>query len=161
MRVNISDILRNESTGLEVEYSGKVEGLENPVNGYNLAENVNFKGNITRLKGLLNLKGVLEFCYDVSCYRCLDNIHRNVSIDVDEKILDASKASPREDVFTYEGYYLDMDIIFKNYIVLNLPMKQLCSEECKGLCPVCGKNLNNEECNCNEKEHINQWKIEW
>jgi uncharacterized protein len=155
MRVNISDVLKDENFCLEVEYNGKVEGLENPVNGYALTENVNFKGSITRLKGLLNLTGTLKFCYDVTCYRCLDNIHRSISINVDENIFNASNVSPREDVFTYEGYYLNMDIILRNYIVLNLPMKQICSEECKGLCPACGKNLNDGKCCCSEEKFVN------
>lgn len=155
MRVNITDVLKNDSFCLAVEYNGKVEGLENSINDYTLTENASFKGSITRLKGMLNLTGKLEFCYEAACYRCLDNIHSSMSINVDENILNASIASPQEDVFTYEGYYLDLDTILRNYIVLSLPMKQLCSEECKGLCPACGKNLNDGRCCCSEEKLAN------
>ncbi len=41
--------------------------------------------------------------------------------------------------------------ILREQFLLAQPMKYLCSEDCKGLCPVCGKNLNYEKCGCNEQ----------
>ncbi|NSW89791.1 MAG: DUF177 domain-containing protein [Firmicutes bacterium] len=155
MKINISDILKNESGCLEIEYNDKVEGLESPINGYTLPGNVSFKGTLTRLKGLLNFVGIIKFEYDINCYRCLNNIHGNMSIGVNENILNAARVTPQDDVFTYEGDYLDIDIILKNYIILNLPMKQICSDECKGLCPICGSNLNEGKCSCSEERYVN------
>lgn len=43
---------------------------------------------------------------------------------------------------------IELDEIVRSEIYLALPMKFLCKEDCKGLCPVCGKNLNRERCNC-------------
>ena len=46
------------------------------------------------------------------------------------------------------GYELDVDTLINNEILINMPVKVLCKEECKGICPVCGGNLNEKECGC-------------
>ena len=57
-----------------------------------------------------------------------------------------------DESYTYEGKYVEIDKALKDNIVLNLPMKQLCKKECKGLCPKCGKNLNETACDCKEDD---------
>lgn len=166
MKINISDILRNEKACVDIEFNDKVEGLHDrighdaidydAINSYTLSDNVVFNGTLRRTKGtLLNLSGIIMFEYDVNCYRCLKNVRRKMKIKVNENIFNAARVTDEDDVFTYEGEYLDIDIILKNYIILSLPMKQLCSDECKGLCPICGNNLNERECGCKKKKNIN------
>ena len=46
------------------------------------------------------------------------------------------------------GYEMDAETLIDNEMIMSLPMKVLCKETCKGLCPVCGKNLNDGECGC-------------
>jgi uncharacterized protein len=48
----------------------------------------------------------------------------------------------------YENDEIDLDQLMKEQFQLSLPMKPLCSDDCKGLCPVCGKNLNRDTCTC-------------
>ena len=155
MKINISELLKNEVACLKIEFNDKVKGLEETINGCNITENINFKGTLTKIKGILHLNGIIMFKYNIDCYRCLENINSSMSINISEDILDASRVSHSDDAFTYEGYYLDMDVILMNYIMINLPMRQLCSEECKGLCPTCGQNLNEGKCRCNRDEFIN------
>jgi len=161
MKINISDVLRNEKACIDIEFNDKVEGLEDTIGSYVLYGNVVFNGILRRAKGaLLNLSGLIEFKYDISCYRCLNNIHGSMKIKVNESILSAAEVTDKDDVFTYEGKYIDLDVILKNYIILSLPMKQVCSNECKGLCPICGSNLNESKCGCKEENNINpQMKI--
>ena len=52
--------------------------------------------------------------------------------------------------------YLDKDI--RDYAILAVPMKKLCSDDCKGLCPKCGKNINEGSCNCSEKIIDPRWE---
>ena len=53
---------------------------------------------------------------------------------------------------------IDLDEYIRDYAVLAVPMKKLCKEDCKGLCPKCGKNLNEETCNCNEENIDPRWE---
>lgn len=48
-----------------------------------------------------------------------------------------------------ESFKLDLDELLRSDILLELPYKYLCREDCKGLCPSCGKNLNEGPCSCN------------
>ncbi len=48
----------------------------------------------------------------------------------------------------YDGEELDITEDIRDMVILSLPMKPLCSDTCKGLCPKCGTNLNEEKCNC-------------
>jgi uncharacterized protein len=58
----------------------------------------------------------------------------------------------REDLETdfYEGEEVDLTSLIQDQILLALPPKGLCREECRGLCPRCGKNLNRETCDCSD-----------
>jgi uncharacterized protein len=49
-----------------------------------------------------------------------------------------------------EGYHLNVDELINNEILLNWPLKILCKEDCKGICKVCGKNLNDGDCGCDD-----------
>jgi uncharacterized protein len=55
------------------------------------------------------------------------------------------------------GEYIDLQDVVSEQIALNLPLKQVCSNECRGLCSNCGKNLNTGDCDCkkniNDEEH--------
>jgi DUF177 domain-containing protein len=53
---------------------------------------------------------------------------------------------------------IDLSEDIRDYALLALPMKKLCSEDCKGLCPKCGKNLNNGSCNCKDEKIDPRWE---
>jgi uncharacterized protein len=52
------------------------------------------------------------------------------------------------DVDFIQGNYLDVDQTVREQVIVNVPMKSLCTEGCKGICPICGRNLNEERCSC-------------
>ncbi|HHV95736.1 MAG TPA: DUF177 domain-containing protein [Clostridiaceae bacterium] len=155
MNINIEDLLKNEGSSLEIDYKGSVEGLESTVDSYTFKGPISFKGSLQNNKGKLHLTGLVSLEYSSPCFRCLEDVHGSAEIPVKEDILHVDKVTDKDDVFTYEGDYLNLDKILLDYIILNLPMKQLCKEDCKGLCPVCGTNLNEATCNCEEEKEIN------
>ncbi len=68
-----------------------------------------------------------------------------MSLSKDEDDIDEQ---PDDYYETYSGEKIDLSEFLKEQIVLSLPYKLLCKEDCKGLCPKCGTNLNIEKCNC-------------
>jgi uncharacterized protein len=66
-------------------------------------------------------------------------------VDIDENI--TMDADVEEQNFV-EGHNIDVDKMLETEIFLNIPGKVLCDEDCKGICMVCGKNLNEGECGC-------------
>ena len=67
-----------------------------------------------------------------------------------ENFVNDSKYAEEIDAYVCESKLLDTEKVFLDNIILNLPMKQVCSRDCKGLCPKCGINLNKEACNCRD-----------
>ena len=63
------------------------------------------------------------------------------------------KAGNKEEAETFAGEEIDITSSIKRNLLLNLPMKVVCKEDCKGLCSICGSNLNHGDCGC-DKTHI-------
>ena len=87
-----------------------------------------------------------EVTLGIPCSRCLEEVSYPVSVQV-TKELDFSDLN-EEDSSYIEDKYLDLDILIFDEVVPKLPSRVLCKEDCKGLCPVCGTNLNEKECGC-------------
>jgi uncharacterized protein len=85
-----------------------------------------------------------------SCYRMIYLFVHNVENSENEKI-DIIYLHPETDK-------IDLSKDVRDYALLAVPMKKLCSEECKGLCPKCGKNLNDGPCDCHEEEIDPRWE---
>lgn len=89
----------------------------------------------------------------IPCDRCLTDVKHRYEIQVDKK-LDASESEDDEgldDINYMKEYNLDIDMLVYEEVSVRLPMKNLCMEDCKGICPVCGTNLNHKECGCDRK----------
>lgn len=85
------------------------------------------------------IEGEMEVNLILSCSRCLENYQSSALIEISEEVL-------KKDMEDLEKLFID-EIIVDN-IILSLPIKTLCSEDCKGLCPQCGQDLNEAECDC-------------
>lgn len=156
MIIDVSGILKNDYVAIDIEFSDKIQGFDGKINSYTISPMVGFNGTLKKSNvGALTLTGTIKYEYDVKCYRCLTNIHGSVELDVEENILDARDTREENGTFVYEGNYLELDIILRSYIILSLPMKQICTKDCKGLCPGCGNNLNIKECQCTKEKGIN------
>lgn len=81
------------------------------------------------------------------CARCDENFDEPFSFDFSERFVkEVSDAD--EEMYTYNGDTIDLSVMIQDNILLNLPMRSLCREECKGKCPRCGCNLNLTRCSC-------------
>ena len=93
---------------------------------------------------------------EIPCDRCLEPVENRISIDY-FKDLDLNKTSEErvaeldEEVYL-EGTTFDTEVFIYNEILVSLPMKVLCSEDCKGVCNRCGTNLNKGFCKCDKTE---------
>lgn len=109
----------------------------------------------------IRVKGKLEGSVAMDCTRCLEGYRQELDIGVDEFYrrpgMGAVGADGRqlpgaevqeEDEYVIEEGAIDLNILVNDAVLLNLPMKRLCSEECGGLCQYCGSNLNQGECGC-------------
>ncbi len=95
------------------------------------------------------------------CDRCLAPFER----DFEARMLQIFQIGPLEEGLEEEvlelspnAVEIDMDPILSEMIVLNHPVKTLCKEDCKGICPNCGADLNHEACRCNLEKFDPRWE---
>ncbi len=112
---------------------------------------------ITRTGPEVHITGHVEVTIRQVCSRCLDDFSQTVHSEFDLLYLpaEALRGETSHELHRDEGtvgFYrndqIDISDILREQILLNTPMKPLCSENCSGICPTCGKNLNEDSCNC-------------
>jgi uncharacterized protein len=81
-------------------------------------------------------------------YRPMAEIARDEEIEIDEG---------EAEIGFYEGGGIELEDILREQVVLALPMQRVCSEICKGICPVCGRNRNDAECDCKTQATDDRW----
>ncbi|MEC9489820.1 MAG: DUF177 domain-containing protein [Halanaerobiales bacterium] len=132
---NLKEIGSRKQVSLELEF----HDLEFVNREIEIKDPIKLELGIFNTKDSFVVEGKLEANLILSCSRCLQKYSSSVELDISEDVL----KSEMEDE---EELYLD-EIIMDN-IILSLPMKPLCSDDCKGICPECGQDLNEGECEC-------------
>ena len=99
----------------------------------------------------VTVRGELRCEATMSCARCLSPVKVPLCVDVDERFSRrAAETADDEETRPIEESCIDLTDCARELLVLELPMRVLCAEDCKGLCPVCGANRNEVSCTCLE-----------
>lgn len=114
-------------------------------------------GEITNTAGYMRMTLTMSVDYVAQCARCLSPVTGQFTLDLEKTVaprnllgdLDEDKL---DEFAIIEDGFLDMDEQLREQLEMEFPMRFLCREDCKGLCPKCGKNLNEGECNCDHTE---------
>ena len=131
-----------------------------------LTEAASVKGNVRRAGNEVFVNGHLEVRAQVECDRCLKPVELPVSADfaleyipgADYESSSAAALSEEQmSVAVFDGEAIDVDEIVKEQILLAVPARTLCREDCKGICPECGIDLNTGQCNCSAEEVDPRW----
>ena len=101
---------------------------------------------VTFVKPNVSIVGSITCVVDGFCDRCLKSISRAIMLPFDQTFY--KDGAEDEDSYAYSDSRLDATKAVRDEIVLSLPSSLLCSEDCKGLCPKCGANLNEQQCDC-------------
>jgi len=116
-------------------------------------------------RGILT-KGTLQTESELTCSRCLSLFSYPLTLKIEEEyfpitdvVTGATLPSPDEPgSFTIDEHnILDLTEAIRQYVLLAIPMKPLCRQDCAGLCPTCGQNLNQAPCNCPSKPADSRW----
>ena len=120
---------------------------------YPVSEPVLAQGTVRNTAGVLMMEGQVRTTIHGICDRCAGSFDREVTFPINVVLVTELANEENEDewVFPLEGDSADLDDIVRTVFVLNLDSKLLCKEDCKGLCPKCGKNLNDGPCNCQKE----------
>jgi uncharacterized protein len=123
-------------------------------------------GKIRQASTELFVNGEVSACIQVDCDRCLKPIELPVSTEFSLEYMTGSEyestrtAELTEDLMSvsvFDGESLDVDEIAKEQLLLVVPTRLLCKEDCQGFCPTCGADRNLGECSCSEVEIDPRW----
>jgi len=125
---------------------------------YHMVAPVELEFDIHKDKDKFRLVGNLETELELACSRCLEPYRFPLSAAFDLRYLSASSATFAEgehemeeddlEISYYRDEQIDLNELLREQFYLALPMKPLCREDCRGLCPQCGTNLNTSTCGC-------------
>lgn len=127
-------------------------GQEELYGRYPFQSPVECSGEIENRAGVVRLVFCVKFSLDLVCDRCLEPFCREESMEFSHILVQKLESDEDEDYILCPGGELDLNELVRTDILLELPGKVLCSEDCKGLCEHCGQNLNFGSCKCEKKE---------
>lgn len=132
-----------------------------------LVEPVRVTGRIRRRNEEVELRGKLATRVAVACGRCLKCVELPIEVEFAERFTPAvawkneeqHELQPEDlDLAVFDGAGIELDDLVKEEILLALPGHTLCQEECKGLCPNCGTDLNVSVCDCPNEQIDSRWE---
>jgi uncharacterized protein len=113
---------------------------------------------LERFDEVVHVRGRVRLELSASCSRCLGPVELQISTPLEVTLFPRGKEPPagedgevaQEDlgVATYEDKQVDLSGVVHDEVLLELPMNPVCDEDCAGLCPTCGQNLNDGDCEC-------------
>lgn len=148
MKINLINLLNGEQESLSVDYrldlSDLIYSTYNPIK-----DPVDVKGKLYSKADVLYLELTIDFMFYGLCDRCAEELKKNFSITVNKIIVEELQNIDNDDDYiVVDNQMLDMDELVNEEVSLSLPSKILCNDDCKGLCPKCGTNLNVNKCDC-------------
>lgn len=147
MRLELNEIIHTPDASKSFRFELDLSDLDffgrKPITHPVLAE-----GSVTNHAGALVLEGTARSVLDLACDRCGKEFSREKVVELDCLVAQELEDEENDEIFLLDGTELDLDEVVTTAFVLEMDTKNLCSDDCKGLCDGCGANLNFEPCRC-------------
>ena len=151
MLIDFRELL--SGSGNEISYPANIDmtSLDDGVNRYPVIRKEPFVIQAYKTgKDKVQIQCEGSVTLSIPCDRCLEPVEINIDFNVDDVIeFNKTESDEEQEEKDYiDGYNLDVDRLIFGELLVSIPGKILCREDCRGLCPVCGSNLNVAECGC-------------
>lgn len=147
MRLDLREIIHTPDARKSFRYELDLSELDffgsRPIVHPVLAE-----GSVTNHAGALTLEGTARSVLELTCDRCGKPISREKVVPLDSLVAQELEDEENDEILLLDGTELDLDDAVTTAFVLAMDTKNLCSDDCKGLCPKCGADLNLGPCGC-------------
>ncbi len=146
MIIDLKGFFRNKDSKLNIDYSFSLEN--EVIDGVKpFVSPILVKGDILGKSAAPELMLELNYDFLVPCNRCMEDSLAHVNLKVHHALV-KEDMDDDDDFYVKVGDTLDLDELLYQEIILNLPVKIICNDNCRGICPTCGANLNLKNCNC-------------
>ena len=155
MLIDLRNLLSGAKDDMTVSAPLEMETFQTALAEYPVMEKQPVELVLTRTgKDELHISGNGFVALEIPCDRCLEPVRTEIHFDIDKDIDMQETSGEIEDEEEKDyigGYELDVDRLVFGEILISMPGKTLCTPDCKGLCSICGHNLNVSECGCDRE----------
>lgn len=109
-------------------------------------------GNVVNRADVVSFDAVITAEYFAPCDRCGQDFGQICSVPLERTVVCEVHNDDNDEYIIAPDMKLDLHELTLSELILNLPMKHLCKDECKGICQKCGANLNDGDCDCDHRE---------
>ena len=152
MIYDVSSILK--VTGAKICIDENISELSGEAEKDLVLYDISVNGEIKNIGDVLEFSAKAKGRLKTECARCLKSVCTEFEVEFTEMLKNVDEEiSDKDAVVVFEGNSVELSDVIESNILVNLSTKYLCREDCKGICPVCGADLNESDCNC-EKDYI-------
>ena len=141
MYLELDAVFNNDGESLQIDY-------EFSLDDENIVTPVKVDGTVFNKTGIVRMQAQAKFDYSTSCAKCNKPLLRHAKIPVQHTLLTHADSEDNDEFIVLDGMRLQLDELISEDIYLSIPTRFLCKDDCKGLCPLCGQDLNVGECSC-------------
>ena len=156
MLIDLWSLLSCEGKTMSLQSDILMDSFDTKVGKYKLVDKEPVSFNFTHIgdkKILIEAEGCVTLC--IPCDRCLEDVKSKILLNTSKEVSLSESNEEPDDAYEFDymdGTVLDSEKFVYGEILVNLPMKVLCSEDCKGICNRCGTNLTHGSCGCDTTE---------
>lgn len=147
MFLDLKKVFANEDESIVLNYQLDISDVE--FGGYYpFTTPINISGEVQNSSGIVSLNVKVAFNYCHPCDRCMSEVNKSFEYLFKHALVTENDNISDNDCIVLDEFKLDLDKLITDDLLLELPSKILCNDDCKGLCPNCGENLNEGSCDC-------------
>lgn len=160
MKLDINSIKKSDGETRDLNFTLDIDGIESQNEGLTFISPVDVGGRLYSIQEKLFISLNIKTDIEVNCGRCLEKythpfisninaefIHEDLAGDYDGELdLDT-------DIIYYHDNIINLEELIRENIIMNIPMKLLCEESCRGLCLSCGIKLEDHSCTCDTNQY--------
>lgn len=159
MRISLAKLWKEP--GVKEDFAFVWENYSEDLGEASLIKPLQVKGNISNRGNYLELMLSIDTEITLPCSRCLEEVRLPLKLEVTEQYCaeeewmkyDQLKDTYSSVIFLENEDWLDLKEVVQENLLLSLPMRMLCTPDCPGICPDCGKNLKKGQCNCQKQDY--------
>ena len=159
LHLNVADVARRPGARRAVSLRAVVAGLEGTA--ASVRGPVEVDGDVEGIREGVIVHADVVAEVVAECSRCLGPVHDRIDVEVREVFEDRQTfdAGTEGEIYPLDRDEIDLEPMVRDAILPELPVVPLCRPDCRGLCPVCGENRNETDCDCAVEETDPRWSV--
>ncbi len=157
LQIDVTNLDGLSDGSREIRSSGPVEGFRSGLGWIDDGDSVHIDLVLRSVSDSVEAVGEVRGKLHLSCSRCLVEYQEGFRLDVDEKFYFDPTAAELKEGYEVRDQVVNLEPMLRDVIVLSIPMRPVHTDDCKGLCPECGADLNASDC----KHAKQQIDIRW